>query len=441
MKNLYTHFKSLMAVSAISLTLLFTNAFPANCESRENTLKIYSWADYIDEDLLGEFEAWYKQETGEDVKIIYQMFDVVETMLSKIELGHEDFDLICPTEYIIERMLLKDLLLPIDKDFGTTPNYIDNLSPYVVDKFNEIAGHGKNANDYAVGYMWGTAGLIYNPKFVSDQQAQSWEIIRDERLKGKVFMKEAFRDIYTSLLIALNRDAIDSGEKDIKTITFDCSDESIAKVEEFLSSMKDNVAGWEADFGKEYMTKERGWINFSWSGDAQWAIEEAGKVGVELRYNVPKEGSIVWFDGWAIPKYAKNTKAARYFINFMCKPENAVRNMDVIGYVSCIGGNEILQAMSDPSSYAPEDASYFFGEEGRSVCLNPIQYPSLSTIQKCGVMHDNGDSTEKLVAMWNRVKGNNASYATYAIIGLILVIVVAYIVYSSKKKSHRKKRS
>lgn len=413
----------------------------ARAESRENILKVYNWADYIDEDLIGEFEHWYKEQTGEVVRIVYQMFDVNETMLSKIELGHEDFDVVCPSDYIIEKMLLKDLLLPIDRDFGDTPDYTAGIAPYIRQKFNEMDGFGKNANDYAVGYMWGTAGLIYNPKFISDEEASSWEILRDPRLKGKIFMKEAFRDVYTSLLVALSKDKIASGEKDLATITRDCSDESIALVENYLCSFKDNIAGWEADFGKEYMTKERGWLNFSWSGDAQWAITEAEKLGVELRYAVPAEGSIVWFDGWVIPKYAQNVKAARYFINFLCKSENAVRDMDAIGYVSCIGGDEVLAAMCDSLEWPAGDVSYFFGENASAVCLNPVQYPSSATISRCAMMHDTGEDTQKLIDMWNRVKGNNSSGLTYIIIAALVLVAAGYLVIGRKKKGGRHGRA
>ena len=91
-------------------------------EERSHVLKVYNWADYIDEDVLAEFPAWYKQQTGQDIRLIYQVFDINEIMLTKIERGHEDFDVVCPSEYIIERMLKKNLLLPIDRDFGKTPD-------------------------------------------------------------------------------------------------------------------------------------------------------------------------------------------------------------------------------------------------------------------------------------------------------------------------------
>ncbi|MDD7010802.1 MAG: ABC transporter substrate-binding protein [Candidatus Cryptobacteroides sp.] len=429
--------KKFFAIMAAALMLC------ACSEDRSHILKVYNWADYIDEALLGEFEQWYEEQTGEPVKVIYQTFDINETMLSKIELGHEDYDVVCPSDYIIERMLSSDLLLPMDKNFGDTPDYTVNVAPFITSCFDMIEGHGKNANDYSVAYMWGTTGIIYNPKYVTDEEASSWEVLRNPKFAGKILMKDAFRDVYTSMLIAINKDKIASGEKDINTISYDSSDESIAAVEAYLNSFKDAVAGWEADFGKEQMTKERAWINLSWSGDAQWAIEEAAEMGVELRYAVPKEGSTMWFDGWVIPKYAKNVKAASYFINYMCKPENAVRNMEVIGYVSANGGQEILEAMSDPEQYSPIDASYLFGEGAESVCLNPIMYPDAAVIERCGMLHDNGDRTANLLEMWSRVKGDSANVMTYVIVGalvLVLVVAIALRMRGSKRKKHARRR-
>ena len=429
--------KKFFAIMAAALMLC------ACSEDRSHILKVYNWADYIDEALLGEFEQWYEEQTGEPVKVIYQTFDINETMLSKIELGHEDYDVVCPSDYIIERMLSSDLLLPMDKNFGDTPDYTVNVAPFITSCFDMIEGHGKNANDYSVAYMWGTTGIIYNPKYVTDEEASSWEVLRNPKFAGKILMKDAFRDVYTSMLIAINKDKIASGEKDINTISYDSSDESIAAVEAYLNSFKDAVAGWEADFGKDQMTKERAWINLSWSGDAQWAIEEAAEMGVELRYAVPKEGSTMWFDGWVIPKYAKNVKAASYFINYMCKPENAVRNMEVIGYVSANGGQEILEAMSDPEQYSPIDASYLFGEGAESVCLNPIMYPDAAVIERCGMLHDNGDRTANLLEMWSRVKGDSANVMTYVIVGalvLVLAVAIALRMRGSKRKKHARRR-
>ena len=411
----------------------------AGCsEDREHILKVYNWADYIDEELIDEFEVWYEEQTGEPVEIIYQTFDINETMLSKIELGHEDYDVVCPSDYIIERMLANDLLLPLERDFGETPDYIGNVAPYIVEKFNQIEGNGKNANDYSVGYMWGTVGLIYNPKYISDSEVKDWDVLKNPAYAGKVLMKDAFRDVYTALLIALNKEAINAGEKDIRTLPFDTSEESIKLVEDYLNSFKESVCGWEADFGKEQMTKELAWINLSWSGDAQWAIDEATDIGMELRYAIPQTGSAVWFDGWVIPKYAKNIKAARYFINFMCKPENALRNMDMTGYVSAIGGEEILQSMTDPEEFDPIDVSYFFGPQADSVCINQVMYPEKNIIERCAMMHDRG--TEELLKMWSRVKGDSASAWTYILICLVFAGLIAAVIMKYTKKRYRRRR-
>lgn len=407
---------------------------------RSKILKVYNWADYIDETQIAEFEQWYQEQTGKEVHVVYQTFDINESMLTKIEKGHEDYDVVCPSDYIIERMLRSDLLLPIDRNFGDTPDYTQNVAPFIVDKFRQIEGSGKDANDYAVSYMWGTIGIIYNPKFVSEDDVKTWNVLRDPRFKDRIYMKEAFRDVYTTLLIALNRDAIDSGEKSIEELPFDTSDESIAMVEQFLNECKPNIAGYEADFGKEYMTQEKGWMNLSWSGDAAWAIQEAKDMGVELRYAIPEEASIVWFDGWVIPKYARNVDAARYFINFLCRPEMAVRNMDEIGYVSAVGGPEILAAKNDPTEFEAEDATYFFGKEGKGVCIDPVQYPSDEIIARCGMLHDSGSRTEALQEMWSRVKGDSASAWTYMIIGVAVIGIVAVAIGGRNKKNRRKPR-
>ncbi len=428
----------------IAILTLTTSISCSRDESRKSILKVYNWADYIDEELLGEFEEWYKEQTGEDVTVIYQLFDINEIMLAKIERGKEDFDVVCPSEYIIERMLENDLLLPIDKNFGTTPNYIKNISPYIKDVFSRIDGNGKNANDYAVGYMWGTTGFLYNTKYVSHEEVSSWSALWNPKFNKKLLVKDAFRDVYSPLLIYANHDKIVSGEVKMDDLMHDSSDESIAVVEALLKKAKPYIAGWEADFGKEIMTKEKAWLNLSWSGDAVWAIEEASDVGVELDYVVPDEGSIVWFDGWVIPKYAKNTKAASYFINFMCMPENAIRNMDASGYVSVIASDEVKEYMSEAaveSGYEePQDLSYFFGEGADSVVINPALYPDRSVIERCAMMHESGSRTEALLAMWSRVKGDNLNNWMVIVILLSFAVLLVVGVMRKLKQRRRKRR-
>ena len=427
----------------VLLTILSILAFAATslAADRAHTLKIYNWADYIDESVLDDFKVWYKEQTGEEVDIIYQLFDINEIMLAKIEKGKEDFDVVCPSEYIIERMLRNDMLLPIDKDFGETPNYLQNISPYIIDRFNKIDGYGKNANDYAVGYMWGTTGLLYNTKYVTEEEASTWATLHNEKFEKKIFIKDAFRDVYSTILIYLRQQELAEGKVTLDELMYDSTDESIADVEVFLKKAKRLVAGWEADFGKEMMTKEKAYINLSWSGDAVWAIEEAAEVGVSLDYRVPKEGSNVWFDGWVIPKYAVNTKAARYFINFMCRSDIAIRNMDEIGYVSVVATPEVLESRIDDELEQTVDASYFFGESAMSVKIDPVQYPDKAVIERCGMMHDSGARTPKMLEMWARVKGDNVPLWNLVVIivsfGALLILGIRRKIKKSRKKSHR----
>ncbi|MCR5003513.1 MAG: ABC transporter substrate-binding protein [Bacteroidales bacterium] len=383
-----------LAVSAIS------------CTNRTEILKVYNWSDYIAEGVIEDFEAWYEAQTGEKIKVIYQTFDVNESMLSKIEIGHEDFDVVCPSDYIIERMLNTGDLLPLD--FAEIPdsiNYIKmNKSPYIEGMFRSINPE-IDANDYSVAYMWGTTGIIYNTKYVTAEEASTWDVIRNPKFGGKVLIKDAPRDVYGPVLIHLKQAELESGETTLDALMKDSSDESIAAVKNYLLSVVENgVYGWEADFGKDDLTKDRAWVSLNWSGDAVWAIEEAADVNVELDYVVPESGSTVWFDGWVIPKYAKNVKAATYFIDFMCRTDIAIRNMDETGYVAANGSREVLESQID-DEYEPVDLSYFFGEDADSIRVNPVLYPDAKVIARCALEHDWGKDTEKLLTMWQEVKG------------------------------------
>ena len=427
--------KKFLFAAALSALLL-------SCSSnRDQVLKVYNWSDYIDETALTDFESWYKEQTGEDIKIVYQTFDINETMLSKIEKGHEDYDVVCPSDYIIERMLNEGLLLPLD--FESIPdeiNYIDaNTSPYIREVFREI-NPDIDANQYAVAYMWGTTGIIYNTKEVPAEEANTWNIIRDPKYAGRILIKDAARDVFSPVLIYLKQDDLKAGKVTLQDLMRDSSDESLAAVEDFLKQVKDGVLGWEADFGKDQMTKGRGVISLNWSGDAVWAIEEAAEVGVSLDYIVPEEGSNVWFDGWVIPKYAKNVKAATYFIDYMCRPDIAIRNMDGTGYVSANGAMEVLESQID-EELEPIDLSYFFGPEAAAVRVNPVLYPDKSVIDRCALEHDWGKDTDKLLAMWSRVKGDNASGLTYVIIVLAVLAIVAAILFGNKSKKRRRKKA
>ena len=422
---------------ALVAALMTLNVFAAD---RAHTLKVYNWADYIDDDVLKGFPEWYKQMTGEEVQVIYQTFDKNESMLTQIEVGKEDYDVICPSEYIIERMLKSHLLKKIDKNIvPENERNFDNVAPFAVEKFQQMS-ETENVSDYTVGYMWGTTGFIYNPEYVSREELSSWGALLNPRFKNQIYMKDAFRDVYSVVVLYAYKDEIERGEVTRDELVRDITKERIERVEKILMDAKDNVAGWEVDFGKEEMTKGKAWMNLSWSGDATWAIEEAAENGVTLEYIVPEEGSNVWFDGWCIPAYAVNTKAATWWINYMCRPEIAIKNMEYIGYVSVIGTDEVLEWANDPEeNEEPLDLSYFFGPEATEVYANPVLYADKSIIEKCALMHDAGDMNEELVKMWNRVKGDNLSLTMIIIIAVAAAIIVGIIIYTIIARRRQKK--
>ena len=424
----------------LACLLLSLQALSLSAKDRKDILKVYNWSDYIAEGVIEEFEAWYKEQTGEEIEVVYMTFDVNEAMLSKIEKGHEDYDLVCPSDYIIERMLNNGLLLPLDMSvLGDTPNYIAaNRSPYIEQMFRSI-NPNIDANDYSVAYMWGTTGIIYNPAFVTKEEASTWDVIRNPKFAGKILIKDAPRDVYGPVLIYLKQKELASGETTLQELMYDSSEESLELVKDYLLQCKSGVYGWEADLGKEQMTKNRAWVSLNWSGDAVWAIEEAAAVGVELDYIVPEEGSTVWFDGWVIPKYAKNTKAATFFINFMCRPDIAIRNMEETGYVASNAAPEVLESQID-ESLEPIDLSYFFGPEASSVRVDPILYPDKAVIERCALEHDWGEDTERLLAMWQTVKGSQTNTFTFVVIGVVLLSAIIYFVSKSQAKKSRKRK-
>lgn len=426
------------------LILLCCIGMLASCrdsnKERSHILKIYNWADYIDEEVLAEFPAWYKQQTGEEIRIIYQVFDINEIMLTKIERGHEDFDVVCPSEYIIERMLKKNLLLPIDRHFGKTPNYLSNISAYIQKELNKTSQPERTTTDYAVPYMWGTAGILYNKNFINDAEASSWHCLWNTKNKGKILMKDSYRDAYGTAIIYAHAQQLAQKTVTVEQLMNDNSSEAIALAEQYLKAMKPNISGWEADFGKEMMTKNKTWLNLTWSGDAVWAIEEAAAVGVDLDYEVPQEGSNIWFDGWVIPKYARNVKAASYFINYLCQSEIAMRNMDAIGYVSAVATPEILESKIDTTLERFSDLSYFFGPEADSIQIDPVQYPDKKVVERCAMIRDFGDRTELVLEMWSRVKGDNLNTGIVLLIFAVFGLLFVWLVYGKIRKYQQTKR-
>jgi spermidine/putrescine transport system substrate-binding protein len=420
-------------------TALLLSACKESDQSRTKILKIYNWADYIDEDLLTEFPAWYKKQTGEDVKIVYQVFDMTEVMYTKIALGKEDFDLVCPTQAIIERMMKNKLVQPFQRNIGTASAYFDNVSPFIRQRLDAFSMSGMKAENYVVPYMWGTSGILYNTKLIQSGEVNTWACFWNPENKGKMLMKDSYWDVYNIAAIYGDYANIASGKRTLYGVANDHTASDIALVEKKIKEMRPYLAGWEADFGKDMMTRGEIWLCYAWSGDAVWAIEEASAVGVSLDYVVPKEGSNIWFDGWIIPKYARNTKAASYFLAYLCQWESAMRNMDVCGYTSVIATPEIAEAKTDKNIETTSNLRYFFGEGYEKMHVHPIQYPDSNIVARCAIIHDFLDKNDTVLEMWSRAKGDNMNVEMAVFIFGVFFLLAIWLI-SRRIKKFKKRR-
>lgn len=373
-------------------------------------LSIYNSADYIAEDekddaghitskgIVSKFEDYARDELGMNVSVVYSTFDTNETMLSELKTGRASYDLVVPSDYVIQKMIREDMITPFDKD--STPQYDQYVSPWIKEQMDSIDIDGTKGlvNQYARGYMWGTLGLLYNPTFAGvisrgiseeemDEDMMDWASLWDEKYYNLLAIKDSMRDTYALGVLYTYEDEF----KDLKN-QYDAgalskeeynekateifnrnSDKQLEEVRVNLDKLKKNAFGFEVDSGKNDMAKgDMFAINLAWSGDAAFAMDMADenneallKMNPEadqtiLKYSLPSTGANIWFDGWVMPKGILNRpghkKAAEAFVDFISDPArvygdendnpdqmtNVAQNMDYIGYTSVIAGDSVL---------------------------------------------------------------------------------------------------
>lgn len=358
----------------IILLLMIAPFILVGCSSKNETyvLRIYNCQDYIDEgydddgqkvneSVVESWQKWYYEQYGINVEVVYDTFETLESMMNTLKTGKTTYDLVCPSEYTIQKMIRLDMLDKYDYNLKDPngnlimTNY-DYVSPYLKSLF-ELQGW----NDYSVPYMWGTMGFIYNPETIDAEDIKHWSILWDSKYKNMATAKDSIRDTYVvgvmyvyydelmQLKEKLNNNQITNTEYTVEVgkIMNRCDDETLKKVKKALTEMKNNVYGFEVDSGKSDIVTGKVSINFAWSGDAVYSLNVAEEENeVYLNYQVPEEGSNVWFDAWVMPKGA-NKQLAQSFVNYLCDPEIAVRNMDYIGYTSSIVCDQILDMIDD----------------------------------------------------------------------------------------------
>lgn len=404
------------ALLAVTFVLYCFQGVSLGAEKDVEILRVYNWEEYISEskedesiDIITQFEKYCKETLNRNVKVEYSTFGTNENMYNELNLSKKktasgvnySYDLVCPSEYMLLKMMREGMLEKLD--MSKVPNYAENASPYIQNLFKTLKNEGSDESlyDYAACYMWGTMGYVYNPEIVSDEDAFHWNLLWNDKYKGLGTIKDSVRDSYILAVGYCLEDELNGVLKDYEkdgdsakynkrlTEIFNRTDDkTVDTVGKALTELKDKIYGYEVDSGKKEMAQGKIAINFAWSGDAVYTIDEAetpdaGDNALYLKYAVPTEGSNIFFDGWAMPKGA-NVELAQEFINFIESPDNAVLNMDYIGYTPSIGGETMFENAIDwygATAYAPttevtkedvenmdeEEAEYYYVDKSGNV--------------------------------------------------------------------------
>ena len=482
---------AVMGASVVSA--IPVQAAGSQTENDTIVLRVCNWEEYIDEggweddevidldsgDIFGEnsmiqdFEQWYQDTYGKKVRVEYSTFGTNEELYSQLNLGNV-YDLVCPSDYMIMKLLKEDKLEPLSKEFFDTENennyYVNGVSPYINGVFEENQIDGKPWADYAAGYMWGITGMVYNPEEVTEEEASTWTILENPKFYRQVTIKDNVRDAYFPTLAILNRDKLldvsfrnsADYEEQLSAIMNDTRKETIDEAEEKLKEIRANVYSFETDSGKADMISGKVVANLQWSGDGVYALDQAEEDGFYLDWAVPEECTNLWFDGWVMLKSgigqdAAKQQVAEAFINFLSRPDNAVRNMYYIGYTSAIAGgdSDVIFDYLDWTYGAEEDeedtieypVGYFFSGDNSDedyIITAPAeqahrqlsaQYPSEEEISRSAVMmYFDDEGNKNINQMWINVRCFNLSMlSTTQWMVIVLIVLAALLLFLGVK--------
>ena len=324
--------------------------------SKNGQVIVYNWGEYIDPEIIDLFE----EETGIDV--IYEEFETNEIMYPKIQSGAIAYDVVCPSDYMIQRMIENDLLAEINYD------HIPNLK-YIGDNYMKMSRQFDPENKYSVPYLWGTVGILYNKKMV-DEPVDSWGILWDKKYEDSILMQDSVRDAFAVALKYLGY-SLNSTDLDELEAAKNLLIEQKPLVQAYvIDQVRDKMIGGEAALGVIY------------SGEALYCQQE----NPDLDYVIPKEGTNIWIDSWVIPKNAKNVENAEAFINFLCRPDIAKMNFDYITYsIPNTAGRDLI--------------------EDESLRNSPIAFPDDSKLENCETFRFLGDDNDALYnRLWREIK-------------------------------------
>ena len=321
---------------------------------------VYNWGEYIDPDVLRQFE----EETG--IKVVYEEYETNEIMYPKVAAGAAAYDVICPSDYMISKMIENDLLQPVN--FDHIPN-IENIDEIYMEQSKGFDPE----NQYSVPYCWGTVGILYNKTMIEEgDTVDSWEILWDEKYKDNILMQDSVRDAFMVPQKMLGYDINTVDEKEIEACAQKLIEQKPLVQAYVVDQVRDKMIGGEAALGVIY------------SGEAIYTQREND----DLEYVIPKEGTNVWIDSWVIPKNARNVENAEKFINFLCRGDIALKNFDYITY-------------STPNKAAREMI------EDEDIRNSKIAFPTEEMLANSDVYTYIGEEGDALYAKyWDKVKSS-----------------------------------
>lgn len=324
----------------------------------DEKLVVYNWGEYIDPEVLTMFE----EETGID--IVYEEFETNEILYPKISSGAIAYDVICPSDYMIQRMIENDLLSEIN--FDNIPN-LKNIGKQYLEQSRQFDPENK----YSVPYCWGTVGILYN-KMMVDEPVDSWSILWDPKYKDNILMQDSVRDAFgvTLKYLGYSLNSIDLDE--------------LTEAKNLLIEQKPLVQAYVIDQVRDKMIGNEAALGVIYSGEAIYTQKE----NPNLEYVIPKEGSNMWIDSWVIPKNAEHKENAEKFINFLCRPDIALMNFEYITY-------------STPNEAARELI------EDESIRNSEIAFPDLSKYDNLETFQYLGTEADQVYGdLWNKVKSS-----------------------------------
>lgn len=401
MKKLFLILLTVIMISTLLLPLVACNNEEEEDVGTAGSFTIYNCEDYIDEEIFPEFEAWYYEKYGKRVTVNYVTYDTNETMLTKVLNNDANVDVICTSEYAIQKLYNNDMLYPIDKTEGM--NTINQGIYTMVEK-----KFGEDFSNYLVPYMYGTLGILYNADIFEEYginiEEEGWSILwnpnNHEILNKMILMKDSIRDTFAAGVLYLkeqNKLPEGYGDYSVEDLINCTEKELVDAVSDALIDQKTALKKYEVDFGKDDLVALKAYVDLAWSGDAMYAIEEAELYDVNLDYYVPDAGANVWFDGWFIPKCTTKRDVANAWIEFCSIPSISARNMIYVGYSSAVD-KEILQEDEEVLALLEEneyDVEEFFSWD--------VRYPDISN-PDFGMMADYGDANTRMTIMWETVK-------------------------------------